>query len=62
MKIEERIELLLGEALHIHCEECGVKFSDKTGREYVKAYGGKMLDLCKKCADKPQLKPTKGYK
>lgn len=37
-------------ANHTRCEECGVKFTLETGREYVMAPGGMMLDVCAKCA------------
>lgn len=35
---------------HDNCEECGIRFSERTGREYVKDYGGQILDVCEKCA------------
>ena len=37
-------------ANHIKCEECGIRFSENTGREYVKDFGGKTLDVCEECA------------
>jgi hypothetical protein len=34
------------------CEECGKRFSDQTGREYIQLIGGGYEDVCKACADR----------
>jgi hypothetical protein len=39
-------------SLRIKCEECGRKFTDETGRNYERAYGGGIFQVCDLCAKK----------
>lgn len=32
------------------CDHCGCKLTEKTGRDYVQAYGGAWLDICDNCS------------
>ena len=38
--------------LSTKCEECGKKFTDATGKQYERAYGGGIFLVCDECAEK----------